>query len=385
MLSITGMPVLIVSFVLFVVMLAVALVVLPRRRRPGLRKYVEQAVTILLVVFLALSTTFLYLNRDNHWYGAWGDLFANNDIGAVSTTDFGSAVAQNASYKETTGGDLTDLQRDPQSNPALGEVSSKDSTGQWLNVTMAPSSGSKTQLSVDALVWLPPGYVGTPDRSYPVVVAFPGVPGSPGTYQNGLRIDDLILDNVDSGSMQAPIVVVPDVFPDNADTECVDGAAGKWETWISTDMRTWITTNLRTVPDRQAWAVSGYSAGGWCAAMISLRHPDQYAWGISLAGYFDVEYTPGQVQNDPDDPRYQLDQLAGKKKPDVALWAFAGGQDQPALDALHGFQSHVSAPTSLIATTSEAGGHRTPVWVTPQQDSLKWLGQVSPWFAADGS
>ncbi|MDO5619023.1 alpha/beta hydrolase [Kocuria sp.] len=385
MFNITGLPILITSAVLFVLLLLVALLVVPRRRGPGVRKYVEQAVALVLVIFLALATTFLYLNRDNNWYGAWGDLFASNDIGTIDSNSYGSTLAQNATYKQQTGGTLTDLQRNPQSNPALGSVSSRESTGQWLNVTIKPTSTSKTQLTVDALVWLPPGYVANSDRSYPVVVGFPGVPGSVSTYQNGLDIDNLVLKNVQNKTMQAPIMVFPDVFPKNADTECVDGKAGPWETWITQDLRSWITTNLRTVNDRKAWATTGYSAGGWCSAMISMRHPDQYGWGISLAGYFDVEYSSGQQQDDPKDPKYLLDQVAQQQKPDIGLWAFAAGQDQPAIDSLNKFKPSVTAPTSLVSNISQTGGHRTPVWITPQQDALNWLGQVSPWFAPEST
>lgn len=383
MLTITGLPVLVTAAILLVLLVLVALLVLPRRRGPGIRKYLEQAVVLVLVVFLALSTVFLYLNRDNNWYGTWGDLWANNDIGQITSDDHGATLAQNANFQEKTGGNLTDLQRNPQSNPALGTVKPQDESGQWLSVQISPTSNSKTQLTVDALVWLPPEYVETPDRSYPVVVGFSGVPGSNTTYRDEMKINDLVLQNVKNNAMQAPIMVFPQVFPKNADTECVDGKAAQWETWITTDLHSWITTNLRTINDRKAWATTGYSAGGWCSAMISMRHPEQFAWGISLAGYFAPEYSKGQEQNDPNDPKYQLDKVAQDNKPDIGLWAFAAGQDQPAVDALHKFQPSVSAPTSLVTNVSQTGGHRTPVWIQPQQDSLAWLGQVSPWFAPE--
>ncbi|WP_198673445.1 esterase family protein [Kocuria sp. CPCC 104605] len=232
---------------------------------------------------------------------------------------------------------------------------------------------------------MPPKYVETPDRSYPVVVGFPGVPGSTSTYRDEMKINELVMHDVKNNAMQAPIMVFPQVFPNNADTECVDGKSGQWETWITTDLRSWITTNLRTISDRKAWATTGYSAGGWCSAMVSMRHPDQYGWGISLAGYFAPEYSKDQQQDDPKDPKYQLDKVAQEQKPDIGLWAFAAGQDQPAVDALNKFKPSVAAPTSLVTSFSQTGGHRTPVWIQPQQDSLAWLGQVSPWFAPESA
>ncbi|MDO5645427.1 MAG: alpha/beta hydrolase-fold protein [Dermabacter sp.] len=385
MFSIIGLPVLLTSSVLFALVLVVALVVVPRRRAAGARAYVEQAVVVLLVILLALSTVFLYLNRENNWYGTWGDLLANNDIGHISSTTYGAALAPNPAPTQQTNAQLTDLQRAPRTNPALGDVSADDADGQWLSVTMAATSASTTQLSVHALIWLPPGYVEDSTRSYPVVVGFPGIPGSVSTYRDTFHIDRMVLDNVREGRMQAPIMVFPSVFPRNADTECVDGKDGTWETWITTDMRAWITTNLRAVNEPAAWATTGYSAGGWCASMIAMRHPDQYSWGISLAGYFHAEYAPGQIQDDPEDARYRLDQVAEHERPAVALWAFAGGDDQPAINDVKDIEKSIGAPTTLVANISERGGHRPRMWMTPQRTAFSWLGQVSPWFAPMGA
>lgn len=381
MFGLTGMTLLITSAALLVVVVLIAVIVLPRRRRPGVWKYIEQALAVVLAMGLALSTVFLLLNRSNHWYGSWGDLTASSELGTVSTTSFGAPLAQSAEFRQETGGDLTALQTDPRSNSALGHVDPQDSDGQWLEVTIGPMQGSKTDLRVSSLVWLPPGYVEDAQRSYPVLVAFPGVPGSITTYRDDLGIDGMVRSAVDSGSMQAPIIVVPGVFPNNQDTECMDGAAGPWETWTNHDLRQWISTHLRPVADRQAWAVTGYSAGGWCSAMMAVRHPDHFGWGISLSGYFSPTNSAGGPVNNVDDPRYQLADIAQQKRPDIGLWVFAAGQDAPAVAAVEQFAPHVSSPTSLVSVRSEFGGHRTASWVQPQQESLAWLGQVSPWFA----
>lgn len=181
MFTITGLPILITSAVLFGVFLLVALLVLPRRRGPGIRKYLEQAVVLMLVMVLALSTVFLYLNRDNNWYGAWGDLWANNDIGHITSNDYGATLAQSANFQEKTGGNLTNLQRNPQSNPALGTVNSQDDSGQWFSVKISPTSGSKTQLTVDALVWVAPQIRG---NTGPFLSGGGGVPRSAGIHQH---------------------------------------------------------------------------------------------------------------------------------------------------------------------------------------------------------
>src|SRR5208282_2034198 len=43
---------------------------------------------------------------------------------------------------------------------------------------------------------------------------------------------------------------------------------------------------LRVQPPGSAWAVAGYSEGGFCAANMALRYPDRYGFAGVLSGYF---------------------------------------------------------------------------------------------------
>ena len=75
--ELTGWPLFVLVAGAALVLLAVTVLVLPRRRGPGLGKYVVQLVCVVLVLLLTLVGVFLKMNMDNQWSSSWGDLLSN--------------------------------------------------------------------------------------------------------------------------------------------------------------------------------------------------------------------------------------------------------------------------------------------------------------------
>jgi S-formylglutathione hydrolase FrmB len=50
-------------------------------------------------------------------------------------------------------------------------------------------------------------------------------------------------------------------------------------------------TDLRVTA--HSWTLVEYSAGGFCAINLALRHPEQYAAAASLSGYADPDIRIG--------------------------------------------------------------------------------------------
>ncbi|MCG2624666.1 esterase family protein [Arthrobacter sp. I2-34] len=378
--ELTAWPVLALSLLLLTVSVVVAVAVLPRHRTPGLAKYLLQAVAIVLVSLLTLWTLFLKLNADNQWYASWADLFADGATGPARTAVVGAPLRQVSHPTPLARGHFSALQRHPASNPAFGASLKKTApNGQWVSFAF---SGPTTGITRQVELWLPPSYLARPDQAYPVITAFSGYPGSPSTYAKSLHYGSTVMDQVRHGLLREPIVVVPDMYPANLDTECVNGSEGKYESYVADDLVPWIRTNLRTVDNPQAWATSGYSAGGWCASMFSVRHPKVWANSINFAGYFSPDYSPRQHWVRAGDPRYNLGQVVARHKPDVAIWFFSGGEDRRPLRSLASFRPHVEAPTTLVTNITPFGGHRLDVWRQQVGASLAWLGGISGYFAA---
>jgi enterochelin esterase-like enzyme len=377
--ELTGGPVLALSLVLLAAAVVAAVAVLPRHRGPGPGKYLLQAAALVVVTMLSMVALFLKLNADNQWYSSWSDLVAGDATGPVRTTVAGAFLQTPGREVAVSGGDFTALQRNPQSNPVFGaQVRRNAVDGQWVDFAF---TGPTTGITRNVAVWLPPSYLTHPTQAYPVITAFSGFPGSPASYTRALRFDRIVQEQVGLGKLREPLVVVPDMYPANLDTECVDGSDGRYESYVAVDLVDWIRKNLRTVEDPRAWATTGYSAGGWCATMFSVLHPHRWAASINLAGYFAPDYSRGQRWDPVRDPRYDLGAVIAKQRPPVAIWFFSGGDDTVPLRSLAGFASKVRAPTTLISNISAFGGHRTAVWRPQMGKSLAWLGSISGYFA----
>lgn len=381
--ELTAWPVQALSLVLLAVALVVAVLVLPRHRNPGPAKYLIQAVAIVLVSLLTLLTLFLKLNAENQWYSSWADLFADGDTGSVLTTVVGAPLRKAdrpARLAPPARGHFSTLQRSPASNPVFGaQLKQYAPDGQWVSFAF---TGPTTGITRKVELWLPPSYLARPEQAYPVITAFTGYPGSPATYINNLRYAQTVLYEVRHGRLREPLVVLPDMYPANLDTECVDGSEGRYESYVAMDLVDWIRTNLRTVDNPHAWATTGYSAGGWCATMFSVRHPRQWAASINFAGYFSPDYSPRQHWVRAHDPRYNLGAAVARQRPAVDIWFFGGGDDRRPLRSLAEFRSNVSAPTSLVTNITAFGGHRLDIWRPQMGASLAWLGSISSYFSS---
>jgi len=129
--ELTGWPVFFAFTAAAVLLMAYTVLVLPRRRRPGVGKYVLQLVCVVLVVVLTLISVFLKMNMDNQWYSSWGDLFSNGG-GAVSASSFGAAPAAAKALKDLPHQPFSAAQTDPTRNKSFGsQVDPGSTSGRW--------------------------------------------------------------------------------------------------------------------------------------------------------------------------------------------------------------------------------------------------------------
>lgn len=372
----------VVAAVALIAVLAWVLIRVPLRpaAKPW-RAIARQVVGVLSSILLSILVLALSLNAAQGWYPTWASLAGAGKVVDVSTS--GRAEVESTAAPWATG-QPSALQADPRQNSALGSQDWSDpDRSRYLTVTIPGQQGDAGH---KALVWLPASYLSHSERFYPVVLTFAGVPGSISTYQEGdMAIGRRIEDLVGEQKLRETIVVVPDVFPDNLDTECVDASDGsiRTESWVTTDVVPWITANLRAVADRQGWATLGLSAGGWCSTMFTMRHPELFAHAISMAGYFKPLFG-GKTYRPENDTEYDLARIAEQNAPDVRLWVWTAMDDAMPYAELTRFESSVKAPTSLTSTLLESGGHAPSVWETGLPVGLAWLGKSSQfsWVAA---
>lgn len=398
LLDLRGLPVCIMITVVSAALLLFGAVRLPRHpARTGhvrTRHVLVQLVTMLLVAALMLITVAVWINRTFAMYPSWSDLFLG--AGNVSTAESIGADGQEAApltAKEAAALEAAQKApvpaalQNPLADTTLTGIKDTD-RGQWAHVNIPANASDVTS---DALVYLPAGYLQHPDQRYPVIMALSGIPGSPDAFKSSFDLGGLIEQRVASGAMKPSIVIAPRVYPGHYDTECVDQTtmAGHrqghlWETWLAKDVVGYATSHLRTVQDPSAWTTYGYSAGGWCASMLSVRHPDLFRTSISLAGYFRPEYAEHQVWTAPDDPRYDVPAIVRTKKPAVTMYFFAGADDPLPGPTLAEMKRAVAAspggPTVLTVQMTPRGGHAMALWMSHAGTTIDWLCENIPAF-----
>jgi S-formylglutathione hydrolase FrmB len=159
----------------------------------------------------------------------------------------------------------------------LGQVVPIDLPAPW-------KGGTKSTSEID--VYTPPGYDTSGDRRYPVLYE---APTGLALWGKGTSVVSTLDTMIDSGEMPATIVVFIDSLGSPyGDTQCADMYDGsQWfETYISQTVVEVVDKGFRTIADSRARGTMGMSAGGFCAPMLVLRHPDVFGISISFSGYF---------------------------------------------------------------------------------------------------
>src|SRR2546421_187665 len=91
------------------------------------------------------------------------------------------------------------------------------------------------------------------------------------------------------GKLAGPaVLVMPDANGgDRISLQCLNQVGGPQDlTYLAVDLPAQVARMLRVSRPGPAWAVAGYSEGGFCAANMALRYPHRYGFAGVLSGYF---------------------------------------------------------------------------------------------------
>ncbi|MFD8593898.1 alpha/beta hydrolase [Kitasatospora sp. NPDC059646] len=192
------------------------------------------------------------------------------------------------------------------------------------------------------LVYLPPAWFRTKVRpQLPVVEMIGGQFMAPSNWVrvgNAVQTADAYAAAHDG---YAPVLVFVDATGGfNADTECVNGPAGKAQDHLVKDIPPYIVKTFGTASGPHAWAAAGWSMGGTCALDLGVVHPDVFGHFVDMAG--DLGPNTGSKQN-------TISQLYGG---DAAAWA----ANDP-LTVLRGKHGDYSASSGLFMVGDTEAGH----------------------------
>ncbi|WP_353647519.1 alpha/beta hydrolase-fold protein [Nakamurella sp. A5-74] len=344
----------------------------PRVGKPWLAMLLR-GINAILLNAVVLLLAFALLNDEYAFYASWDDLFGTP---TVAESAHGGADAQAAAEVATTGGALTGVKA------AISLPPLQASRVQSFIITGA-TSGFTGQI----LVYVPPHYDPAAATRYPVIEVLHGFPASPATALVNLRVGDYVDTAVSKHKLAQPILVIPQIDnPNSVDDECINIPGGpQVETWLGVDVPRWTAQHFRTRTDRGSWATLGYSYGGWCSAVLGMRHSSTFVASIILLGYFrpdfSKDYDPIPARS-PYLRQYDLVQVAAHRPPPVALWILTSKQDALSYPSTSALLSSARPPLSVTADVLQVGGHRREVITPAIPRSLAWLGRDLPGFRA---
>lgn len=337
---------------------------------------------------LVLVTAAALLNNVFVFFADWNDLLGAAGPGTTTTahvgTDAESAVGQSLplSARDPIGGTGSRSGVHGSGPPAL-----PTDLGPKNRIHTYTITGARTGIRAQVVVELPPAYFDPAQagRRFPVIETFHGYPGRPNQWVAGMALGTVWQQEEASGHLGAAVIVSPDVeYPAGVDSECVDGgpAGPQVETWASQDVPDWVRATFRVRSDRQSWATIGLSAGGWCAALVTMHHPERYCAAIVLGGYFRPEFTL-YTPFTPDSPAGRNDDLvrmAAAAPPPVALWVQTSKADQVSYATSKAMIAAARPPMAVQSTVLANAGHRFSLWQGLLPQALRWLGRTAPGF-----
>lgn len=362
-----------------------AVAVMPRIAARGARSVVARAGVMFVVNLLVLLSAMVALNDQFVFFADWTDLHGALFGGQVAATAQAGASASQAANAPLSGQSAT---AQPPVLPSL-----PPGAGVADRVLRYTVTGASSGLRGTILVTLPEGYADPANaaRRYPVLETFHGYPGDPAQWVDSMNLGSAIDTAVARKAVGEMITISPTIeFPPGVDTECVDGSgsAPKVETWLTQDVPNWVNRMLRARTDRSSWAAIGLSAGAWCAAMVTMLHPQQYGAGIVMGGYFAPEFAANYVPFRPGSAaahRYDLVSLARNAPPPVALWIETSHSDPISYPSTARLLAAARPPLSVQALVLSHAGHRLSLWMGELPQVLTWLGTNVSGFSATGT
>ncbi len=329
-------------------------------RQPWLR-WPARASMLIACQLTACLVVALFVNDQGLFYTSWSDLLGSGS--GTSTSQVRAGAYDRKLAKPDT-------------------VADGRKEGLVVPVPIPDASDSRSH---DALVYLPPQYFDRAyaNRAFPVFELITGYPGTPHGWIGPLDVQQIADEEIAAGRAVPFVAVMPNSnYVPHHDGECINAVGGyQVETTLTVNLRRAMERDFRVSSDRSAWAVAGFSTGGFCALNIATRHPDMFAAAVSMSGYDRpyIDWTTGALfghstaARDANDPLWRLTHLPA---PNVALLLGNSRQDATSHVVATELAAAARPPTRVDLLTLPRGGHNFHVWVAMEPVVFDWLSHI---------
>lgn len=328
--------------------------------RPTIINFLLRLLIIVLCQVLVLISVGLEANRQNGFYESWNDIFGTSSNYSKSATTMGAAA-------DITKSELANANKLSNGSVLLRDVitgkQSHVSNVVYLDLPSAAVSDISKKIPLDP-------------KRYRVVEFLTGFPSQPLMWVKTLSLDKVLARYNQQHLGHEIIGIIPQVnIAGHYDLECMNlpGKRPAAETWLSSDMHSYLSTRLGMHDSK--WGVMGVSTGAWCAAMLSIRHPELYSAAASIAGYYRPALPaadPTALQNEMS-AKYDLSKAEASLTMTQNLYITASLGDRYSILETKRFLSMKHPHMAVTYKELKSGGHHSQVWVKLVPDALAWL------------
>ena len=328
--------------------------------RKGFPNLFLRICILLLAQALALVAVGLAVNRANGFFETWSDVFgsgANYSSAAISSAQLPTLdEAQIGKGKKLSDGAVM-----------ISDVITGKSSAVSNIVHLYLPHSAVAQLSKKRAL---------NSNQFKVVEFLTGFPSQPIMWFKVMQIEKELA-GYNSTHRKAQIIgIFPQVnVAGNYDLECMNLPNGKpkAETWLAEDMHTYFAKRVGIVNSQ--WSIVGLSTGGWCSAMLTLKHPELFDKAVSIAGYYRsaLPLSDPQSLQDWAKKNYALDKFEKLLPNKEKLYLVASLGDRYSIKETRKYLALKHPNLEIKYREIASGGHNPHVWVPSIKPALDWL------------
>jgi predicted esterase len=328
--------------------------------RPGLVNLVCRIFLLALCQLLIVSTVGITINRSNGFYSSWSDLFG------ISTNY--AKDAKTASFVKIP-------------DSTLIRSSQVAAAGQRIIKDIV--HGENSGISNVVYIILPKNVADSLALNQPIdmsktkiVELLVGYPSIPENWLRSLNITKALARAETDNPGNSIIGVIPAVnVAGSTDLECMNFPDGgvQAETWLTSDLHAYVNKRLGIPPIR--WGLMGVSTGGWCAAMLSLKHEDMYYGAVSIAGYYRPLLDSGTRKSVKAqlEASYAFPKLENQMTSTTNMLLITSAKDYFSYAETKLFREQQQKNINYQYIELAEGGHNARVWISQLGVALQWL------------
>ncbi|WP_353066749.1 alpha/beta hydrolase [Arcanobacterium hippocoleae] len=232
--------------------------------------------------------------------------------------------------------------------------------------------GLESDISQPVRIWLPENWEQA--KELKVIIFLHGFPSNPHLAQANLGIGRQLGKLVAAEKISPTMIVFPEIRPDEKEPDCLD-IAGRpaIATFIVRDVVQMVKANFPVSQQREDWAITGNSAGAYCAGLLAGVYPANFGSAIILSGYDQpllgaLKYLPPK-----DRQEYRISEIFRNSDLPVRIYNYWAGNDRDAKE-LAARISAVNNPQLAMTNVYDAdGSHNWRAWSRAFPDAVKWF------------